>query len=203
MRAYRTMSWAWFTLLIAALALPVPAGAAPAAGPGQIEGFVFAGDATSVTVTLRNNDRVRVIATAETRIILRTPVQLTAIRPNDFVGVTSRREPDGSLTALSINIFPPEYKGQIREAQFVMQTGNMMTNAIVFQNVKRLDGRTLYLRLPDGSSVINVPVTTDTFRLTVARITDLKPGMRIVARGASNSDGTFAASSITADVPPK
>jgi hypothetical protein len=182
---------------------PLAAGAAPAAGPWQIEGVVADGDATSVTVTLRNNDRVRVTATADTRIILRTPVQLTAIKPNDFVGVTSRREPDGSLTALSINIFPPQYRGQIREAQFVMPTGNTMTNAIVFQNVRRVDGRTLYLRLPDGSSVINVPATTDIFRLTVARLTDLKPGMRIVVRGAGGSEGALVATSITADVPPK
>lgn len=42
---------------------------------------------------------------------------LEAIRPNDFVGVTARREADGSLTALSINIFPPEFKDRIRQAQ--------------------------------------------------------------------------------------
>src|SRR3972149_1560791 len=73
-------------------------------------------------------------APADTRIIRRATVQLTDIKPNDFVAVTPRREPDGTLTALLINIFPPEFKGRVREAQFVMDSGNMMTNAVVFQN---------------------------------------------------------------------
>jgi hypothetical protein len=146
---------------------------------------------------------VRVTATADTRIILRTVVQLTDLKPNDFVGVTAKREPDGSLTALSINIFPPEFKGRMLEAQFVMNTGNIMTNAVVFQNVKRIDGRTLYLRLPDGPSIINVPAFTDILRLFVVKLTDLKPGMRVVVRGASNPDGSLIATTITADAPAK
>jgi hypothetical protein len=183
--------------------LPLTAGAAPAGGPGQIEGFVSTSDATSITVALRNNDKVRVTATADTRIILRATVQLTDIKPNDFVAVTSRREPDGTLTAVSINNLPPEYKGRMREAQFVMDSGNMMTNATVFQNVRKIEGRTLYLRMPDGPSVINVPAMTDVFRLTVVKLTDLKPGMRVVVRGAGNPDGSLVAATITADALPK
>lgn len=204
MQSLPRATWLLLALVVATVSgLPLSAGAAPAAGPGQIEGFVSTSDATSITVALRNGDKVRVTATAETRILLRTIVQLTAIKPNDFVAVTSRREPDGTLTAVSINILPPEYKGRLREAQFVMDTGNMMTNAVVFQNVKRIDGRTLYLRLPDGPSIISVPAFTDIFRLTIARLTDLKPGMRVVVRGASNPDGSLGAATITADAPVK
>lgn len=204
MKSLRMATWSLLALVVATVSgLPLSAGAAPAAGPGQIEGFVSDSDATSITVALRNNEKVRVTATAETRIILRTIVQLTDIKPNDFVTVTSRREPNGSLTAVSINILPPEFKGRMREAQFVMDSGNMMTNAVVFQNVRKIEGRTLYLRMPDGPSVINVPAMTDVFRLTVVKLTDLKPGMRVVVRGAGNPDGSLVAASITADAPPR
>jgi len=199
MRNLSVTGWLLVALAAAVVGLPLSAGAAPAAGPTQIEGVVTTSDATSITVALRNNDKVRVVATAETRIIMRAIVLLTDIKPNDFVAVTSRRESDGSLTALMINIFPPEFKGRVREAQFVMDSGNMMTNAIVFQNVRRVDGRTLYLRLPDGTSVISVPPTTDIFRLAVVKITDLKPQMRVVVRGASEPDGSLIAATITAD----
>lgn len=203
MKSLRRATWLLLALVGMVWGLPLTAGAAPAGGPGQIEGFVSTSDATSITVALRNNDKVRVTATADTRIILRATVQLTDIKPNDFVAVTSRREPDGTLTAVSINILPPEYKGRMREAQFVMDSGNMMTNATVFQNVRKIEGRTLYLRMPDGPSVINVPAMTDVFRLTVVKLTDLKPGMRVVVRGAGNPDGSLVAATITADALPK
>jgi hypothetical protein len=203
MRTFGMARWLALALVAVAWGLPLNADAAPAAATARIEGFVSSSDATSITVALRNNDQVRVTATPDTQIILRTPAQLTAIKPNDFVAVTSRREPDGALTALLINILPPEYKGRMREVQFVMDTGNMMTNAVVFQNVRKIEGRTLYLRMPDGPSVINVPAMTDVFRLAVVKLTDLKPGMRIVVRGASNPDGSLVAVGITADALPK
>lgn len=202
MKSLRRATWLLLALGMA-WGLPLNADAAPAAATARIEGFVSSSDATSITVALRNNDQVRVTATPDTQILLRTPAQLTAIKPNDFVAVTSRREPDGALTALLINILPPEYKGRMREVQFVMDTGNMMTNAVVFQNVRKIEGRTLYLRMPDGPSVINVPAMTDVFRLAVVKLTDLKPGMRIVVRGASNPDGSLVAVGITADALPR
>jgi len=203
MRTFRMTGWLVIAVVVAVSGLPLSAGAAPAAGPSRIEGFVAAVDGSILTVALRNSDRVRVGATADTDIILRTTVQLTVMKPNDFVGVTARREANGSLTAVSINIFPPEFKGRVREAQVVMDTGNIMTNAVVFQNVKRIDGRTLYLRLPDGPSVINVPAFTDIFRLSVIPLAALKPGMRVVVRVASNTNGSLVAATITADAPAK
>lgn len=183
--------------------LPRSAVAAPAPGLSQIEGVIATSDATSLTVALRNNDRVLVTPTADTRIIQRLSQRLQDIKPNEFVAVTARREPDGSLTALLINIISPELRGQGAARQFVMESGNIMTNAIVFQNVRRIDGRTLYLKLPDGTAIINVPQYTDIFRLSVVRLVDLKPGMRVVVRGTNNPDGTLVAVQITADVPPK
>jgi hypothetical protein len=143
---------------------------------------------------------VRVVLTPETTIIQRRQVTLEAIRPNDFVGVTARREADGSLTAISINIFPPEFKDRIRQAQFVMNTGNIMTNATVFQNVRRVEGRTLYLKLGDGTAVIAVPRDAVVLRLTLAKPSDLQAGMTVTIRGAAGADGSLTAATITFDM---
>lgn len=178
-------------------------GAAPVPPLSPLDGTITAVDASSLTVSGRSSEVVRVAVTADTRIIRRQPVGLEDIKPNEFVGVTAKRESDGSLTAVSINIFPPEFRGRVRESQFLMETGNIMTNATVFQNVRRVDGRTLYLKLPDGTAVITVPRTTDIFRLTQLTLGDLRTGMRVVVRGGAGPDGSLVAASVTVEAPPR
>lgn len=197
-------AWTWKGGLCAAVAvwlsLSSQVHAAPAPG-SPAEGTIAAVDTGSVIITTRAGTQVRVAVTGDTVVIRRKAVTLEDIKPNDFVGVTARREADGSLTALSINIFPPEFKNRVREAQFMMETGNVMTNATVFQNVRRIEGRTLYLKLGDGSVIITVPKETEVMRLTVGTPADLKLGMRVLVRGTAGSDGGLAATTITVDAP--
>lgn len=191
----------WVLLLLAVsvgFLLPRMASGAPAA-PGQTEGTIATVETGAVKITTRAGAQVRILVTAETVVIQRRPVTLEAIRPNDFVGVAARREADGSLTALSINIFPQEFKDRIRQAQFVMETGNIMTNATVFQNVRRVEGRTLYLKLGDSSVIIAVPKDTAVLRLTLAKVSDLRAGMTVLVRGMASADGSLTATTITVD----
>lgn len=200
MRNQRARLREWLVLAAAIVAVQQSAAvrAAPAPG-GQAEGTITAVETAAVTVTTRTGSQVRIAVTGDTLVIQRKPVKLEDIKRNEFVGVTARREADGSLTAISINIFPPEFKGRVREAQFMMESGNIMTNATVFQNVRRIEGRTLYLKLGDGTAVIAVPKDVEVIRLTVIRFSDLKPGMRVVVRGSTGSDGSLVATTITVD----
>lgn len=198
----RSLSVRWclaglLALAIVGLLLPPHGLAAPAAA--LIEGTITTVDAGAITITTRAGGQQRVVVGADTRVIQRKAARLEDIKRNDFVGVTARREPDGALTAISINIFPPEFKSRIREAQFVMDTGNVMTNATVFQNVRRIEGRTLYLRMPEGTVVISVPRAAEVFKLTLITLAELKPGMRVQVRGTTNPDGSLLATTISVD----
>jgi len=184
-------------LVLVLVAVPAALSAAPAVATA--EGVVSGSDASTVTMTVRSGATVRVAVNAETRIIRRQPSKLTDIKPREFVGVTARREADGSLTALAINIFPPEFKGRFREGQFPMETGNIMTNATVFQNVRRIEGRTLYLQFPEGTAVIQVPQTAEIVRLTQVRIGDMRPGMKVIVRGTGTIEAGMTATTITID----
>ena len=195
MRNRSALLWTSIVLAIAVLGSPVT-GALPA---GQVEGTISAVGAGTIMIADRDGTAVRVIITGDTVVIQRSGTALETIKPNDFVGVTARRESDGSLTAISINIFPPEFRGRVREAQFVMDTGNVMTNATVFQSVRRIAGRTLYLKVNDGSVVIAVPKEAEVWRLSVSTAADLRPGTHAVARGGPGADGTFVATAITVD----
>ena len=185
-------------VLILAVADPGISTAAPAP-LATAEGVVSAADASTVTMTVRTGTSVRVAINADTRIIRRQPSKLTDIKPREFIGVAAKRETDGSLTAVAINIFPPEFKGRVPEGQFPMQTGNVMTNATVFQNVRRIEGRTLYLQFPEGTAVIHVPPTAEIIRLTQVRVSDLRPGMKVIVRGTGTIEAGMTATTITID----
>src|SRR5207247_10116106 len=111
----------------------------------------------------------------------------------------ARGAADGSLAASCISIFPPEFRGRVREAQFVMETGNIMTNAMVFKDVRRVEGRTLYLKLGDGSVIIAVPRDAQVCRLAIMPVGELRPGMHVIVRGTPGPDGNPVAVTITVD----
>src|SRR5256712_1978607 len=141
-----------------------------APGPSaQAEVTIAAVEMGTVAVATNSGSQVRVAVTGDTVVIQRKSVTLEGIKPNDFVGVTARREADGSLTAISINIFPPEFKGRVREAQFAMENGNIMTNATVFQNVRRAGRSTPLLNLGDSRAVITAPQDRKAHQLLVVQ----------------------------------
>ena len=177
-----------------------PVGAAPAEATVVADGTIASVAGTSLKINTESGPRV-VQVSPDTLILGRQATTLASIAPGDPMAVTSKRETDGSLTAISIVIFSPEVWARARKGQWVMDSGNMMTNAVVMKYVDRVEGHTLYLKYNEGASAINVPPGTDIHRLVSVRLRDLKPGMRIMARGVGEADGSIKASSITFDRP--
>ena len=174
--------------------------AAPTDATVVTDGSIASVAGNSLTITTGSGTKVVQVA-PDTLILSRQPATLASIEPGDPMAVTSKRETDGSLTAISIVIFSSEVWARVRKGQWVMDSGNMMTNAVVMKYVDRVEGHTLYLKYSDGASAVNVPAGTDIHRLVSVRLRDLKPGMRITARGVGEADGSIKASSITFDRP--
>lgn len=175
----------------------VAAVAAPAGQASTTDGTISAVVGTSVTIASPGAGEKVVQVDADTLILNRQSVVLGAIKPGDALGVAAKRGADGSLTAISINIFSPELWNRATKGQFPMASGDVMTNALVTQYVERVEGRTLYMKLDQGTAAISVPAATEIHRLATAQLGDLKPGMRVTVRGSGNPDGTIKASSIT------
>ncbi len=177
----------------------IPGSAQPAGivREGTVEGV--RGD--GITVALPGTGVTSVKLSATTSVVSRQKATLESIRPGDYVGVDAKHAADGTLAAVSINIFPPEYKGRIRDGQFPMASGDTMTNAEVMEYAVKVENRTLFLKYKDGAAAIAVPLTTEVHRLTVIRPSDLRQGMHVIVRGVTNPDGSITASSITVDRP--
>ena len=177
-----------------------PVAAAPSETIVMADGTIASVAGNSLTISTGSGPRV-VQVSPDTLILGRQATTLASIAPGDPMAVTSKRETDGSLTAISIVIFSSEVWARVRKGQWVMDSGSMMTNAVVMKYVDRVEGHTLYLKYSDGASAVNVPAGTDIHRLVSVRLRDLKPGMRITARGVGEADGSIKASSITFDRP--
>lgn len=175
------------------------AGAAAAVVTAQ--GTIDSIEMGMLTVTSVEGTRLRVKTAGDTFVLDRLPARLEDITVGDFIGVAARKEADGALTAVSINIFAPALRGRIHEGQFPMETGNIMTNAVVTQYVSRIAGRTVSLTFKEGTATITVPPSADIHRLVISALGDLRVGMRVTVRGSENADGSVTASSVTVEGP--
>jgi hypothetical protein len=177
------------------------AAADAAAAMQTAEGTIDTVGTGTLTLTSASGAQIQVKTTAETFLIDRLMANLEEIKAGDFVAVTARKESNGSLTAVSINIFAPAMRGRVREGQWPMETGNIMTNAVVTEYVSRVSGRTISLAITGGSPTIAVPPGAEVHRLVLITLHDLRAGMHVTVRGSANADGSVTASSVTVEGP--
>ena len=168
---------------------------------GAAPATVFAeGTITSISrdgfVIMASGGPTQVKMTAQTRVSRRITAAFDDIKVGDYIGASARREADGSLTAVYINIFPPSLRNQIPEGQSPWLGGNVMTNAVVTEYVTAVSGRTLSVTFRDVMVRINVPPSAEITRYFVTTRADLRVGRRVLALGATDGDGNLIARSI-------
>ena len=169
----------------------------------SVDGTIASVQGDTVTLTLATSATKTVAIQANTIISRIDKSTLDAVKPGDALGVTSRRESDGSLTALKINIFSPEVYKIVPRREFVMTTGDTMTNATVTTIAKAVKGRTLTVSYPNGTSSISVPPDVPVFRMVSVQRADLVTGLHVLVRGTANPDGTIKATFVSFDQPAK
>jgi hypothetical protein len=116
------------------------------------------------------------------------------------MGVDAKRRPDGTLRAVAINIFSPELWKVVRKGQWPMESGDVMTNAVVTQaSVASMDAGSITLKYQDITAVINLPADTKVRRLVTLHQDSLQPGAHIMVRGTAGDDGAIKAATVFED----
>jgi hypothetical protein len=169
----------------------------------QVDGTIAAVNGDTIKLTLANGVTKTVAVRPATLVSRIERTSVADIKAGDALGVTSRRESDGSLTALRINIFSPEVYKVVPKKEFVMTTGNTMTNAVVRTLAKADQGNALTVDYPNGTSTISVADDVPVFRMVAVKEADLKEGLHVVVRGTQDPDGTLRASMVSFDQPMK
>jgi hypothetical protein len=159
---------------LALLVLLVAASAA-AQAPTRVRGKItaVAGD----IVTVEGKTRVRI--GDKTEIVYTQPIALSEIKPGDFLGVTSTKGADGTLTAYEVRRFPKPLNPGHRP--FDGRDDQTMTNATVDATVQAVTsdgnaGRELTLTYPGGAQKVVVPQSASISTLVAGSRAQLVPG---------------------------
>jgi hypothetical protein len=137
----------------------------------RVRGTITEFDGKALTI----DGKLKVALGEKTEIVFTQPIALSDIKPGDFLGVTSMKRPDGTLTAVEVRRFPKPLNPGHRP--FDGRDDQTMTNASVEAMVSAASGRELTMTYPGGAQKITVPET--------ASISTLVPGNRSqLVRGA-------------------
>ena len=146
-------------------------GFSDASAQTRVRGTVTAVDGNTVTV----NGAEKVTVGEKTEIVFTQPIKLADIKPGDFLGVTSVKQPDGKLVAYEVRRFPKPLNPGHRP--FDGRDDQTMTNAAVGAVVQSTSGRELTMTYEGGAQKIVVPES--------ASVSMIVPGNRSqLVRGA-------------------
>jgi hypothetical protein len=140
---------------VSSCALFALACAAQAQGDVRVRGTISASDGKMFSVKTADGKSVDIGLGDKTAIVFLKPIGLADIKPGDFLGVTSKKARDGTLTAVDVRRFPKPLNPGHRP--FDGRDDQTMTNATVSATVQSAKGRELTLTYEGGSQKITVP----------------------------------------------
>ena len=136
----------------------------------RVRGTVSAFDGKTLTL----DGKSLVLVGEKTKIVFAQPITLADIKPGDFLGVTSMKRPDGTLTAYEVRRFPKPLNPGHRP--FDGRDDRTMTNATVGAVVQASSGRELTLTYEGGAQKVVVPQNASISTLVPGQRTQLVPG---------------------------
>lgn len=165
----------------------------------RIRGDVESLDGHVLTVKARDGSRMTVRMAENFTVGGLTRASLADAVVGKFVGVAAMPQPDGTLRAIEVLIFPESGRGT-GEGHYPwdLQPRSTMTNATVAEVVAASDGRTLMLRYKDGEKRLFVPESAPVVAAAPADRSALVPGAHVFIFAAQRQpDGTYTASRVT------
>jgi len=187
---------AGFTAVIVALIATVSTAAAQSP-PTRLRGSIAAIDGKTATIATREGSNVTVNLADNWMVMLVSPVSISDIKENSFVGIASLKGPDGTLNALEVLVFPEAARGS-NEGHYPwdLQPESMMTNATVATVAQASDGQTLTLKYKDGTQTIKVKPGTPIVTFAPGDRADAKVGAKVFLGATKAADGNLTAARV-------
>lgn len=176
------------------VALALASATAEAQAPTRVRGTISAFDGKVLSVKAADGKNADIHLGEKTAIVFTQPIALADIKPGDFLGVTSMKREDGTLTAFEVRRFPKPFNS--RHGPFDGRSDQTMTNATVSATVQSASGRELTLTYEGGSQKIIVPENASISMIVPGDRSHLVPGAAVNLTAAPGADGNMTASRI-------
>ena len=172
--------------------LAVPLAWAQESPPIRVRGTIERVDGPIYVIKARDGAELKLTVADKPSIATLVKASLADVKQGFFVGVTFMPQPDGSLRAVEVHIFPEAMRGT-GEGHYPwdLRPQSMMTNANVEQVGASADGGTLTLKYKDGEQKIFVPADVPVVSYDVGDRKDLKPGAPVFIVAVKQPDGTL------------
>jgi hypothetical protein len=182
--------------VFAAVALVGISGAAFAQTAPQVtrvRGTIDKVDSSAVQVTTRSGEHLTLKLAPDARYTFIAPISITAIKPGSFIGTAAVTQPDGTLKALEVQVFPESMRG-VGEGHrpWDLGSGSTMTNGTV-GDLKVSNGRVLTLTYKGGEQKVVVPEKVPVITYEPATAAAMTKGAHIIAFVTKADDGSLTA----------
>jgi hypothetical protein len=151
------------------------------------ETLVISGRSATTTITFPQTGTVTAASATD----------LANIKPGLFIGTAAVRQPDGSLKALEVHVFPESMRGT-GEGYRPWDLGpqSSMTNGTVGK-IEGSNGNNLTIDYKGGQQVVTVPADVPIVSYEPGTRDLLKPGASVVVQATKAEDGAYRAERIT------
>jgi hypothetical protein len=169
---------------------------AQTAPPARVRGEIDMIDANQIRVRNKAGEVVTLKLTPETSVTWIAPIAIEAIKPGSFIGTAAMPQPDGTLQAREVQVFPEAMRG-IGEGHrpWDLEPGGTMTNGTV-GDLAVSKGRLLTLVYKGGEQKVYVPENAPVITYLPATQADLKQGAHVIVFATHNPDETLTATRI-------
>jgi|SRR5579872_6428905 len=183
-------------LLFAALAAFTFATAVLAQTPSpstRIRGTITAFDGANLTIASREGPSVMVALNADARLVAILPAKLADVKPGSYIGTAALPQPDGSLMAMEVQVFPEAMRGVGEGTRpWDLRPDSTMTNGTV-GDVAGVAGRTMTVKYKGEEKKVVVPAEAPVITYEPATKEMLSVGAHVIVTAAKAADGTLHA----------
>jgi hypothetical protein len=181
-----------FALLVGALLL-----GAQAPVPTRLRGDIVSVDAQSLHMVTRGGKAVTLTLPADVQVAALAPISIDAIKPGSFIGSAALPQPDGTLRAQEVHVFPEAMRGTGEgHRPFDLGPGSTMTNGTV-GDVVVSQGRTLKVAYKGGEKTIIVPPETPIVTYEPGSRSLLTAGAHVIVFANEAPDGALTATRVS------
>ena len=168
----------------------------PAPGPARIRGTVDAVTINGLDLTTRAGMKMHIVLPETFRVVSVIKSKIGDIQAGSYIGSAAAPQPDGSLRALEVTVFPPSMKGA-GQGSYAWDLGpsTSMTNGSVGK-LEGSDGHTMIVDYGTGEKHIVIPDDVPIVSLELADRNVVVPGAHVIVNGTRAADGTVTAASV-------